>query len=319
MSASPQKEYQYDGHLDEAGEIRLFSASRNGNGAIHCEFIHAQLQYSFAISYTWGSEAKEETDICVRDPSSFFWADAICINQGNHAEKSHQVRQMPRVYEAAEQTFVCLWPAANPDIQLRSLMRSFENFDLDTSGKYWPVDAPEWRVHWFGSLARRTLDFELDAANMRSFMSILSIQEHAARGTTWMRRFPRSTSSTAPWLARGRASVSRLEPGIACLNAVGRSTHGLPYEYFNGQVSIHRLEDVTPLNFCTAWGPQSSRSWLGPATTLQSISIRHRQAACYAEQHLYSLVYCLRGTGNSVDRFPQVKRIACFYERVLRS
>lgn len=68
----------------------------------------------YALSYTWGTEVRDRIieadgmpfailhnlhsllrDICLSKPTGLFWADAICINQGNHAEKGHLVQQMP--------------------------------------------------------------------------------------------------------------------------------------------------------------------------------------------------------------------------------
>lgn len=36
------------------------------------------------------------------------WIDALCINQGDHIEKSHQVHRMGEIYRGAEETLVWL-------------------------------------------------------------------------------------------------------------------------------------------------------------------------------------------------------------------
>ncbi|OCK96232.1 uncharacterized protein K441DRAFT_487817, partial [Cenococcum geophilum 1.58] len=43
-----------------------------------------------------------------RNEPRFLWADAICINQGNIAERSRQVSFMRVIYEAAARVLVWL-------------------------------------------------------------------------------------------------------------------------------------------------------------------------------------------------------------------
>lgn len=58
--------------------------------------------------------------------SVILWADAICIDQIDNDEKSHQVQQMRRVYEMAESTLVWLGPAAdNSDILIDGVHQSY--------------------------------------------------------------------------------------------------------------------------------------------------------------------------------------------------
>jgi hypothetical protein len=75
-----------------------------------------------AISYTWGSpvrkkpvelngtivQVSENLEAALRHFTSrqevetlLFWADALCIDQGNKVEKSWQVRLMREIYESA--------------------------------------------------------------------------------------------------------------------------------------------------------------------------------------------------------------------------
>ncbi|KAK5111442.1 hypothetical protein LTR62_004894 [Meristemomyces frigidus] len=82
-----------------------------------------------ALSYVWGSVDREETIEChdtrrqiritaslhaalsrvrYRDQPRHIWADAICINQENLAEKSHHVAFMDRVYAKATKVLVCM-------------------------------------------------------------------------------------------------------------------------------------------------------------------------------------------------------------------
>ena len=84
-----------------------------------------------ALSYTWGEVSKTVPSICngkrleiqqtldialrrIRkevQPRSRIWADGICINQSNNAEKAIQVAKMGRIYQHALRTIVWLGPA----------------------------------------------------------------------------------------------------------------------------------------------------------------------------------------------------------------
>lgn len=85
-----------------------------------------------ALSYTWGDTGSYQTvsidqrDMRVtpnlhaallhlRDPylERFLWVDALCINQGDPSEKSHQVQSMARIYAKAGRIIVWLGEAAD--------------------------------------------------------------------------------------------------------------------------------------------------------------------------------------------------------------
>ena len=80
-----------------------------------------------AISYVWGPPARTHVILVdghplpmtaslrdallqtrLPDQSRTLWADAICINQSDHAEKGHQVAVMARIYKASRRTLICL-------------------------------------------------------------------------------------------------------------------------------------------------------------------------------------------------------------------
>lgn len=82
-----------------------------------------------AISYVWGSPERTERIKCngrdlpitinlhavlrhIRLPTAprILWADSICINQADSAEKSHQVAFMSRIYGHARRVLICLGP-----------------------------------------------------------------------------------------------------------------------------------------------------------------------------------------------------------------
>lgn len=121
-------------HVKEIRLLRLFQGSLDD--AIHGELVIAQLQDQMAftaLSYTWADEEGDSsrnspiflgrhwdmfpvTQNCAAalrrmrllDRDLMVWVDAICIDQGNHVERNHQVGLMTEVYSCAEQVFVYL-------------------------------------------------------------------------------------------------------------------------------------------------------------------------------------------------------------------
>ncbi len=98
---------------------------------------------SKALSYTWGDgSAKKELlvngrrttvgrnlhdaflQLRRRNEPVTLWADALCINQQDGAEKTHQIRLMRRIYrEAAE---VVMWLETPPtETGLRAALRRY--------------------------------------------------------------------------------------------------------------------------------------------------------------------------------------------------
>jgi Heterokaryon incompatibility protein (HET) len=119
------------------GHIRVLQIKRDSSPAI-CYELRDQLLDDHlrfrAVSYAWGSPALIHSINCNGKDlpvtasvfellsstiiSSFcdelpLWVDAICINQGDNAEKSHQVRQMHLLYSMAEEVIIWLGPSSS--------------------------------------------------------------------------------------------------------------------------------------------------------------------------------------------------------------
>ncbi|KAI0856471.1 hypothetical protein F4860DRAFT_518768 [Xylaria cubensis] len=110
-------------------------------GYLHHLPLESMNQQFQALSYVWGHAVKPfilETNqgnigltaplyfglqrLRLRSTSVFVWADAICIDQGNSDEKSHQIRLMPEIYKSADQVFVWLGDKAeNSDRAMKCL------------------------------------------------------------------------------------------------------------------------------------------------------------------------------------------------------
>lgn len=158
-----QIEYQYE-PIDLARDaIRLIRILRgNYNQPLRCELFQSYLNPADgvpyeALSYTWGDHkiARVPLDIVNENKSIAclwilpnlhsilqhlrhidrdrnVWVDAICINQAENGERSHQVRQMQQVYKGAESLIVWLgdFPvtgSGDPDHNGLFLLANFAN------------------------------------------------------------------------------------------------------------------------------------------------------------------------------------------------
>jgi hypothetical protein len=150
--------------LTSPTSIRLLrlSPSPDTNAPLHGSLIHANLNDLFrglistytAHSYVWGDRSQtgiifldsQEVAITlslkyalryIRDPTREFliWADAICINQDDIAERSQQVEMMGRIYSTATHTTVFL---GHLDAMSERMMRYVEGMETlaekDASG-----------------------------------------------------------------------------------------------------------------------------------------------------------------------------------------
>jgi heterokaryon incompatibility protein (HET) len=148
-SVDEMEEFKYKPLDRTTREIRLlrFVNMPHDNRPIEIELIHRSLQdpgeYS-PLSYNWGNAADQEV-IIVNDSirkvpkslvsllravwkafpdgeeSDLWWADAICINQDDSEEKSHQVQMMGSIYQSGGITFGYLGPSEDDHLVLELL------------------------------------------------------------------------------------------------------------------------------------------------------------------------------------------------------
>ncbi|KAH7061425.1 heterokaryon incompatibility protein-domain-containing protein [Macrophomina phaseolina] len=119
--------------LKGSKEIRVLRINPGiGDAALDCELYHTDIdsnwEYS-ALSYAWGDGNATAEVICngkrLRITASLHgalqrirstnyavqvWADAICINQQDVAERGHQVRLMRSIYKKAKSVLIWLGP-----------------------------------------------------------------------------------------------------------------------------------------------------------------------------------------------------------------
>jgi Heterokaryon incompatibility protein (HET) len=130
-----------------------------------------------AISYVWGTDQRtkelitpdgvipitfslSETLQSLRQENEaiMLWADAVCINQADNKEKSHQIRMLPRIFQGSVSTYAFLDGGEEAEAALEMLMqvrskavleereRTGEDIDSDD----WPSDLPVIPRSWEG-------------------------------------------------------------------------------------------------------------------------------------------------------------------------
>jgi hypothetical protein len=129
--------------LDETqSSIRLvtLSSELTADGSIQCYVSHSTLDRAsyVCLSYRWGASEDvvrihingapfyvrrnlfDFLDMVRRMPMTFYWIDAMCIDQNNISERNHQVAQMGQVYSRAFLVYIWLGksPSMAPWLQL---------------------------------------------------------------------------------------------------------------------------------------------------------------------------------------------------------
>jgi hypothetical protein len=172
-------------------DIRLLEISRGRRGEpIVCSLSVVDLDSApshLALSYTWGASEKTHTVTCdgkdlkitanlhaaleryrQPDENMVIWADAICIDQSDNQERSHQVQLMRSIYAGAPGTFVYLGEPGAIVAPVKQLWLSLkkaeerldrdqtlplselENYDLPPAGSHsWTALAELFSLPWF--------------------------------------------------------------------------------------------------------------------------------------------------------------------------
>ncbi|CAP70497.1 uncharacterized protein PODANS_3_5670 [Podospora anserina S mat+] len=176
MASLPPYQYQ---PLDlDADSIRLVRLCKGlSNEQIHCElletYVHASKGVPYeALSYTWGTIDREESIIIGRNSTlqvtenlytalvnlrhphtdRLLWIDAICIDQNNDKERGHQVGQMRRIYQNAEEVLVWLGPGRTAEAQLAMKFLEDVNEQVSATDQLWSwkLRRENWRseLNW---------------------------------------------------------------------------------------------------------------------------------------------------------------------------
>lgn len=219
-----QPKYHYTplgGRPDEIRTMRLLPGLGDDPIRIQMEpsWLDSPPRYE-AISYVWGN--KDEThDIAVCEgeaehslgiPRSLYgalrqlrqlieprtiWVDAICMNQEDDREKSHQVQLMRRIYQGAARVMIwlgdnlSLGSQAGPLLELigRINRREFESVPPPSDWRTWSPFRELFRHPWF----RRVwcLQEAVMAPSAEVMLGENSVPwEHVGFAASWMRSMP---------------------------------------------------------------------------------------------------------------------------------
>lgn len=169
VSASNSTDLYHHEPLQHEWEIRLLCIAPGRHADdIHCTIIHERvfpvdgrlvaMQHAYeALSYTWGSA----TNVCplrvgpngeftyvshncvnavrrlrLENTDRTVWIDAVCINQEDAREKSHQIQLMPLIYAGARKVSIYLGEESDHSALAMDLI------DWLVSG------SNEWSTHW---------------------------------------------------------------------------------------------------------------------------------------------------------------------------
>ena len=135
--------FRYEQSL-QGREIRLIQLTSAERGAdINCSLVYKKLDTDTAyntLSYVWGDQSEKRRVICngmacmitvnlfhalthIRSTRAevLLWADALCIDQNNEAEKTRQVRMMGDIFRQAQLVVVWLGPEEEHDRESYSI------------------------------------------------------------------------------------------------------------------------------------------------------------------------------------------------------
>ncbi|KAM0522533.1 hypothetical protein ACHAPE_002124 [Trichoderma viride] len=153
--------------------IRLLRLCRGIGSDIACELFQASLcerddaiSYE-ALSYTWGLPDVRENIVVngkplsvtvnlylalqqlrQRDEDRILWIDAVCINQKNLKERSHQVQMMGDIYKQADR--VVFWLGSGTD-ETNVFMKSMELLQRQSirqQCRSWAREDDRWKTLW---------------------------------------------------------------------------------------------------------------------------------------------------------------------------
>lgn len=129
--------FKYSPLRDSSEETRLITLlpASNSTDPIRCKLTHVRFKgikdYE-ALSYTWGNSKSKKKILMngktvavtenlqsalehlrLESDPRIIWIDALCINQNDTKERTHQVREMHQIYSRATNVLVWLGPEEN--------------------------------------------------------------------------------------------------------------------------------------------------------------------------------------------------------------
>ena len=162
--------------LEQGSDVRLLElAPGSRNEPLRGVLRHTSLSKTGdyeAISYVWGSDIKCQTletmdgtiaitaslhsalkQLRFSNASRILWADALCINQYDNAEKSSQVRLMYKIYSQATKVVAYLGDEADDSELIPPLLEDMISRDLFDKGSVGSLARSRFSNEMLGPLA----------------------------------------------------------------------------------------------------------------------------------------------------------------------
>ncbi|TPX13813.1 uncharacterized protein E0L32_005757 [Thyridium curvatum] len=155
----------------------------------------------YAVSYTWGRSPKDTTlihingqemkvrkncDYVLRQArwcggSRFFWVDAICINQADMDEKSHQVAMMGSIFTKAQSVMACVGPHHDDSEMVLQILAKHQSLFYMASLNEFPPELysllRRWRLTTSGTTIVRLFRAVLSLLRRQYFTRLWIFQE----------------------------------------------------------------------------------------------------------------------------------------------
>jgi Heterokaryon incompatibility protein (HET) len=167
--------FQYEPLSRDHSEIRLLELDATSSNSEHisCTMFNWELGSErqtidfVALSYMWGDPSITE-DILVNgmvfpitqnlasalmqiasssSTQTFaIWVDAICINQADMIERSHQISLMRKIFKGAGYVHAWIGPSSDTSQRAIELLEKLENVSLELSDRFPGVEKLEYMV-----------------------------------------------------------------------------------------------------------------------------------------------------------------------------
>lgn len=152
--------------------FRLIRLEKGTQLPLKCHLFQAYLNdesilpYA-ALSYVWGSQSTSSEIFLNKkvmfittslydalfhlrqpDEDRIFWVDALCIDQSNVKERSHQVNQMSEIYRKAENVVIWLGYRVGDAVLLKTVVDQFAKQLPSEAFRKWPREDRRWQDQW---------------------------------------------------------------------------------------------------------------------------------------------------------------------------
>ncbi|KAK3933754.1 heterokaryon incompatibility protein-domain-containing protein [Diplogelasinospora grovesii] len=268
---------------------------------IQCKLIEVYLAgpESFpykALSYHWGSDAMSHSisiNSCrarvttnlymalryLREEGRdiYLWVDALCIDQANHMEKSHQIRQMQLIYKNAEEVLIWLGLGCPGIYRLIDSSNKLKE-QLELNVQNWRSISEPWELETMKRSFRLIRTYSLEMDGLRELL-----------GRPWFRRV---------WILQ--EVVSARHATVIC---GGKSISGTIFAILPFLMDV-KCDDYTQAVLDIMPGPARETSWWGDERTLKMLLRKFRTSkATMSQDKIYALLGISSDAGDGIT-FP---------------